>query len=89
MTAVTGRASGGAFLSNLVIVLLLAVAVGLYLQIVMVEHGADDGAPVPTASVRVVEQAAGDTVPSAAPPLQPLPDEQVRLIKQVFAPELL
>jgi hypothetical protein len=83
-----GRASGGAFFSNLVIVLLLALAVGLYLQIVMVEHGAGDTAPVPMASVRIVEQTAGDTPQSAATALKPLPEEQLRLIKQVFAPEL-
>ncbi|MCB1775709.1 MAG: hypothetical protein KDI88_19005 [Gammaproteobacteria bacterium] len=85
MTAVIDRASGGAIFANLVIVLLLAVAVGLYLQLVMVQPGATDTTPVAAASVRVVEQA----IDSGGQGLVPLPEDQVRLIKQVFAPELL
>jgi hypothetical protein len=89
MTAVMGTASGGALFSNLVITLLLALTVGLYLQIVMVEHDANEGAPVPTASVRIVEQTAADALQPTEQGLVPLPEDQLRLIKQVFAPELL
>jgi len=88
MTAAIGRESGGAFFSNLVIVSLLALAVGLYLQIVMVEPGKAVGEPMQAASVRIVEQPYDDMA-GETQGLVPLPADQLQLIKQVFAPELL
>ena len=74
--------------SKLVIVVLLAVTIGLYLMIVMVDDQGLDKAPAPQASIQVVED---PVVPAAA--VAPAPgdaaDEQMQLIKQVFAPELI
>lgn len=88
MTAVIGRAAGGAIFSNLVILLLLGLAVGLYLQIVIVEHDAANGADLPAASVRIVEQPLEAAGPQASSGLVPLPADQLQLIRQVFAPEM-
>ena len=82
MTTAERQKTGGGLLSKLVIVVLFAVAIGLYLQIVMMngEHQAEQN-PAPQVSVPIVES-------DAPPPLNPLPEEQQALIMQVFAPEL-
>lgn len=81
------KSSGGGLVSTLVVMLLLAVAIGLYLRVVMVESGQHADVPVQQASVRVVE---GDepVLPSDAQLLRELPADQMVLIKQVFAPEM-
>lgn len=81
--------SGGGFFSKLVVVALLALAIVLYLRIVMVEHngGGTASEAAPQASVQVVE--GDEAVPVAAAQLQALPGDQMELILQVFAPELL
>ena len=96
MSDTTSSTSGGGFFSKLIVVLLLAVAVGLYLRIVMVDSGTTSAQPAPQASVQVVEgspadsaTASGTEQASASTDVQPLPDDQMKLIKQVFAPELL
>ena len=74
--------------SKLVIVLLLAVTIGLYLKIVMVEGQHRSNEPMPQASVQVVEDAVPSTATTAEVPKAP-PEDQMTMIKQVFAPELL
>ena len=76
------KSAGGIF-STLVVVLLLAVTVGLYLQIVMLDPATPpSGGLVPQASVQVLE---GDELPTMPSP-EPLPADQMDLILQVFAP---
>ena len=77
----------GRIFSALTVIILLAVAGGLYMQIVMKEKPIPriDTLNVPTASVQVLE---GSDVPEvAAPAPQPLPDDQMGVVLQVFAPE--
>ena len=73
--------------SKLVIVVLLAVTIGLYLKIVVIDAGQEPLVSAPQASIQVVE------VETAAEPGAPVSKEvsedQMLLIKQVFAPELL
>ena len=77
--------STGGIVSTLVVVLLLAVAVGLYLQIILVDPPTLPSAGlVPQASVQVLE---GDELP-AIPSPAPLPADQMDLILQVFAPDM-
>ena len=71
--------------SKLVIVVLLAVTLGLYLKIVILDAQQAQLEPIPQASVQVVEGASA----VAPTPAKALPDDQMQLIKQVFAPELL
>lgn len=88
MTTAQQNASGGGLFSKLVIVILLAATIGLYLMIVMVDDPGSYQGAAPQASIQVVE----DPVPVGAPVGQAprdLPDEQMQLIKQVFAPELI
>ncbi len=73
--------------SRLVIVVLLAVTLGLYLQIVLFDAGQTPVEPAPQASIQVVEDQT--TTKPAAGGAQALPDDQMLLIKQVFAPEML
>jgi len=88
MTTAKQGASGGGMLSKLAIVLLLAVTIGLYLRIVMVEGPATQSrAAAPQASVQVTEGYAASPQANAAV-LQDLPEDQMQLIIQVFAPEL-
>lgn len=73
--------------SKLVILVLLAVTLGLYLKIVMLDEPASVAAKPPQASVQVVE--VPDTGTTDAPAaLKTVPDDQMQLIRQVFAPEL-
>ena len=90
MTATQQTTSGEGWFSKLVVVLLLAVAIGLYLRIVMVDEGRGDGESAPRASVRVVEGSA-PVAAGAGVVAQPqeLPEDQMALIRRVFAPELL
>jgi len=73
--------------SRLVIVVLLAVTLGLYLKIVVMDAGQAQDASVPRASIQVVEVETAATPAVQAP--QAAPEDQMLLIKQVFAPELL
>lgn len=86
MTTAGQNASGGGWLGKLVVVLLLVLAIGLYLQIVMVSSNHGESASAPQASVQAVK------TPGAAAPaeqtLQDLPQGQMDLIRHVFAPEL-
>ena len=79
------RKSDGGIASILIVVLLLAVTVGLYLQIVLFDPPSSSPSVglVPQASMQVLE---GDEVP-VAPVGEPLPAEQMQIIMQVFAPE--
>lgn len=74
-------------ISKLVIGLLLAVTIGLYLRVVMLEGAPAQSRSAPQASVQVIE---GNSVgaPVTAAVLQDLPDDQMKLIIQVFGPEL-
>ena len=75
--------------SKLVIVVLLAVTLGLYLKIVILDEPQVQAEPIPPqASVQVVE-GAGTAAPPSTAAAKALPDDQMQLIKQVFAPELL
>jgi len=69
--------------SKLVIVILLAVTIGFYLKIVMLDKQPVHQEPIQQASVQVVEGA------TAAAPAKDLPDDQMQIIKQVFSPELV
>ena len=73
--------------SRLVIVVLLAVTIGLYLKIVMMDAGQAQLVSAPQASIQVVEVETAAT--PAAPASKAVPEDQMLLIKQVFAPELL
>ncbi|MCB1800486.1 MAG: hypothetical protein KDI82_02240 [Gammaproteobacteria bacterium] len=78
----TTTSSGSGWFSKLVVVLLLALAIGLYLRIVMVEGSPQYSAPAHQASVRVVE---GNESALAARPMRELPADQMQLIMQTFA----
>jgi len=76
----------GRIVSALTVVILLAVAAGLYLQIIFQEKPIPRIDTVPQqASVQVLE---GDET-AVAPQVQdaPLPNDQMAVILQVFAPE--
>ena len=88
MTTAQQKASGGGLISNLVILVLLAATVGLYLMIVMDDDQGQYSQPMPQASIQVVEEQVS-SVPAGAQTPEDLPDDQMQLIKQVFAPELL
>jgi hypothetical protein len=79
------RKTDGGIASILIVVLLLAVTVGLYLQIVLFDQPSSSPSVglVPQASVQVLE---GDEVPTL-PAGEPLPADQMQVIIQVFAPE--
>jgi len=73
--------------SKLVILVLLAATLGLYLKIVMVDEPSPTMAALPQASVQVVESqgpGAADTTSAGETSV----DDQMQLIKQVFAPEI-
>jgi FlaG/FlaF family flagellin (archaellin) len=73
--------------SKLVIVVLLAVTIGLYLKIVVMDAGQTQVVSAPQASIQVVEVEATATPGASAS--KALPEDQMLVIKQVFAPELL
>ena len=73
--------------SRLVIVVLLAVTLGLYLKIVLLDAGQTQVTPAPQASIQVVEVETG--AEPAAPVSKAVAENEMLLIKQVFAPELL
>lgn len=83
MTTTAQESNGGGWLSKLVVVLLLALAIGLYLRIVMVEGSARHSAPAQQASVRVIE---GNESAVVEPLMRELPADQMEVIMQVFAP---
>lgn len=112
------QTSGSGWFSKLVVVLLLALAIGLYLRIVMVpEKTASGTSPVDTAVADVPappesgsaaapaaaekgpsepavaaasaeKTAAAVSAPEAPAAMRELPQDQMDLIKRVFAPEL-
>lgn len=84
------RPQAGGIATTLVVALFLAVAIGLYLQIVM----NDDAPPVDpvqvsesTASVQVLEGDESGPAGATSTAAQPLPDDQMATIRRVFAPE--
>lgn len=87
------RKQSGGVITILIVGLLLAVAAGLYIQLIM--HP-DDATPAvteaaePPASVRVVEGRPSD-IPddpaTTAETEQPLPEDQMAMIMETFAPE--
>ena len=79
----TQTASGGGFFSKLIVLLLLALAIWLYLRIVLVEGTPVNHAPLQQVSVPVVE---GSEPAPQAMPMRDLPADQMALIMQVFAP---
>ncbi len=79
-------ASGGWF-SKIVVVLLLALAIGLYLRIVMVDGERQHSGPPPQANLRVEEGGALSQASEQEP--AELPADQMLVIQQVFAPETL
>lgn len=85
MTTAPQGASGGWF-SKIVVVLLLALAIGLYLRIVMVDGERTHSEPALQANLRVEEGAAPAT---AKTELVELPADQMLVIQEVFAPETL
>jgi hypothetical protein len=98
-TAGQGASSGG-WVSTAIVVVLLLLAIGLYLQIVMVERDPGEGRATPQASLQAggadvpgpttqADPATPPSVPVAAEMPRDLPEDQMELIKQVFAPELI
>ena len=86
MSTAQSNSSGGGFISKIVVVLLLALAIGLYLRIVMVDGTKRYDEPAPQASMQVLEGDSART--SGGAQLQHLPEDQLALIRRVFAPEL-
>lgn len=91
---VDGKVDGGIMLTLALLVLLIGLAVVVYLRVMVPAEPSQGEATVPAASKRIVEidstaaqEGATATVP-AEQHLQPLPDEQLQLIRDVFAPEL-
>ncbi|MDJ0738983.1 MAG: hypothetical protein QNJ91_04660 [Gammaproteobacteria bacterium] len=77
---------GGGLYSKVVVVVLLALAIGLYLRIVMVEAESPPTPPADQASVRVIE--GDEPLPALTPaPLRDLPADQMALIEKVFTGE--
>jgi hypothetical protein len=79
------QTSGSGFFSKLVVALLLALAIGLYLQIVMVDGKPANHAPLQQVSVPVLEGDEPAPV-NRSVALRDLPADQMALIKRVFAP---
>lgn len=79
------RKTDGGIVSILIVVVLLAVTLGLYLQIVLFDQSSSppNVGLLPQASMQVLE---GDEV-LVAPVGAPLPADQMQVIIQVFAPE--
>ena len=86
MTGIKKKKKGNGLFSTLVVLLLLALTVGLYLQIVIGERQTQQQAPVQQASVRVVE-GREPAVATTGAVLKDLPADQMNLIIDVFAPE--
>lgn len=75
--------------SKLVIVVLLAVTLGLYLKIVILDEPMATPAVLPPASVQVVEHKMPATPVADKEVREVAPEEPMLLIKRVFAPELV
>lgn len=80
MTEASSKPSGSGFFSKLLVLALLALAIWLYLRIVLIDGDRTYVQAPAQASVRVVE--------ADSPPLRALPEEQMALVRRVFAPEL-
>lgn len=92
MTAASPASSGGGWFSKLVVVVMLALAIGLYLWIVMVDRERDVNQQTPQASMRIIEGDRAGIQATATPGssgLQNLPEDQLQVILRVFAPEML
>lgn len=87
MSTAKQSTSGSGWFSKLIVLLLLALAIALYLRIVMGEGTGRLAATVPQAGVRVVESRPVQRVDTTAA-LRELPADQMEIVKQVFAPEL-
>jgi hypothetical protein len=86
------RQAGVAWFGTLFALVLVGIAVAVYLRPVFGKVERQYSTPAPQASVRIVEvdvPGAGSISGRRQATLAPLPDDQLRLIKQVFAPELL
>ena len=87
MATTRQKSAAGGLFSKLIVAALLALTVALYLRIVMVDGSRQTtGQPAQQASVQVLE---GDEAAPQAQPLAELPKDQMELILQVFAPEML
>lgn len=81
----------GGIATILIVALLMAVATGLYLQLIMQGGDQEEAGQLSesTVSVQVLE---GDEPALPEPPVadsaRPLPDEQMTVIMRVFAPEI-
>lgn len=89
MTSAETKRAGNGLLSKLFLVILLALAIGLYLQVVTVDTGRHGGETAPRASLQVLEGDEPGIFRPAAQGLVDLPPDQMRLIIEVFAPEML
>ena len=74
--------------SKLLIIVLLAATIGLYLKIVMIDDPATVVGKPPQASVQVVEVPAPAATSASPAAPKALPEDQMQLIREVFAPEL-
>ena len=91
MTAANEASAGGGWFSKLVVVVMLALAIGLYLWIVMVDRERAANEPIPQASIRIIENDRAGMQAAATPEasgLKNLPEDQLQLILRVFAPEI-
>lgn len=86
MTSNAQTGSGGGMIAKIAVLVLLALTLFLYLRIIWQDN--DDLARTATsqASVRVVESGAQSPTPNDG--LRDLPEDQMRQIIEVFAPEL-
>ena len=91
MTAANEASAGGGWFSKLVVVAMLALAIGLYLWIVMTDRERAGNEAIPQASIRIIESEREGTQATVTPGpsgLKDLPEEQLQLILRVFAPEM-
>lgn len=83
----TGFEKAEGWLSQVFVIVLLLVAVGLYLGLVMVDR--KDEVTPQTASLQIVEEPGAQADPAQATQLRELPQDQWQLLVRVFAPEML
>jgi len=91
MTTAAQGSTGGSWFSKLVVVALLALAIGLYLQIVMLQPQTGGEEAAPQAEVQPVEAEQVAAPATEAAPVQgpqDLPEDQMSIIRHVFAPEM-
>jgi len=91
MTTTAQGSSGGGWFSKLVVVALLALAIGLYLQIVILQPQAHRESAASQVDMPRVEAATAPAPAAQAAPaqgLRDLPEDQMSVIRRVFAPEM-